>query len=279
MTLRQLLTLMICLLLGLSLQANARGERRQADVDIEVLDEDGRRLTQYPVRQKGRGLSTRAYLQARQGENYAVRVRNNTDYRVGLVIAVDGRNIVSGERSDLAPSERMYILNPYQSAVYEGWRTSRNRIHRFYFTEAEDSYAEAFDDRSAIGVIAVAAYREKARRVPKPGPHEQRSGRRQGPSSSLAEAEKGPGTGFGDSEWSPSVRVKFEPERRPITKHFIKYEWRKSLCRKGVIECRRPERAEPRNRFWPGDGNEGFAPYPPGYVHPMNRPERYWLYD
>ena len=60
----------------------------------------------------------------------------------------------------LRADERMYVLPPHESATYEGWRTERDTVNRFYFTEPGDSYAAAFGDRSAMGVIAVAAFRE-----------------------------------------------------------------------------------------------------------------------
>jgi hypothetical protein len=41
------------------------------------------------------------------------------------VISVDGRNIVSGQQSWLKNSERMYILEPYASYEYAGWRSGQ----------------------------------------------------------------------------------------------------------------------------------------------------------
>lgn len=40
-------------------------------------------------------------------------------------------------------------------------------------------------------------------------------------------------------------------------RHFLKYEWRDTLCRKGILDCRTS-----RNRFWDDDAE--YAPYPPG---------------
>ena len=94
--------------------------------------------------------------------NYSVQIRNRSNERIGVVIAVDGRNVISGDRSNLSPNERMYVLGPYQQESYEGWRTGKNRVNRFYFTDEGDSYAGAWDDYSAMGVIAVAAFRENA---------------------------------------------------------------------------------------------------------------------
>lgn len=263
--------------LGASIPIEARAWIAAHDVEVEIIDDSGRELRQYPVRGNSNRETSRAYVEAERGENYAIRVSNHSEHRIGLVIAVDGRNILSGEKSHLAGSERKYILNPHESAVYQGWRTSRSRVHRFYFTDAADSYAEAFGDRTAMGVIAVAVYRAKVRR-PEPPELKQHSntpqprlGRRGSAHGAESDASR-PGTGFGESEWSPSRQVAFRPEEHPSMQRFLKYEWRETLCRKGVISCHRPRL---RNRFWPddewADQNGGFAPYPPRDRYSLRR--------
>ena len=252
---------------------NAWARLNTQTVDIDITGERGQPFRQYPVRHDGDRDIYRAYLEAERGQNYAIRVENRSGERIGVVIAVDGRNIISGEKSYLRADERMYILGPYQQAVYKGWRTGTNRVNSFYFTDVDDSYADAWGDRSAMGVIAVAAFQEVKRYSPPPvqpysePPRQRREQQRDrapqavAPESSSAQ----PGTGFGDEQWSPSQRVEFEAQRRPFAEYYVKYEWRDTLCRKGVIECDH-RRYPPRNRFWDEDRyeNSGFAPYPPG---------------
>jgi len=241
--------------LGALLPATGWAWSRVGDVEIEIVDDRGRELPQYPLVESGGRRTERAYLQAERGENYSIRVRNRSRERIGLVIAVDGRNIISGDKSYLDSDEAKYVLGPRESAEYEGWRTGRNKVNRFYFTKAGDSYADAFGDRSAMGVIAVAVFRERPR-------HSQwidEGSRPPGPEARHGSKGSKPGTGYGDTEWSPSKQVRFEAEDRPSAKYFYKYEWRSTLCRKGIIECRRHE---PENRFWPDDR---FAPPPPRY--------------
>jgi hypothetical protein len=227
---------------------------RHGDVDIEILDDRGHEFRQFPLVESRGRRTERAYLEAERGAGYSIRVRNRTKHRIGLVIAVDGRNIISGKKSYLDSDERKYVLRPHESAEYDGWRTGKHKVNRFYFTDAGDSYADAFRDRSAMGVIAVAVFREKER-------HPRRFDDIQaydGPETRHGAPKKAqPGTGFGETEWSPSRQVRFEPEHRPMAEYFFKYEWRSTLCRKGIIECRRHDRG---NRFWPDDG---FAPPPP----------------
>ncbi len=235
-------------------------------IEVDVINDRGRAFPQYPVRRAGGPTAYRAHLEAVQGQRYAIQIRNRTDERIGVVIAVDGRNIISGDRSNLRRDERMYVLEPHQQETYEGWRTGRDRVNRFYFTDAGDSYADAWGDRSAMGVIAVAAFREVAPpppRQPWSDDWDDRPEAKRGLQSAPPAAARGlqrsePGTGYGEREWSPSRSVEFDPERRPFARYFLKYAWRDTLCREGVIDC--DDRRPPRNRFW---DQEEYAPPPP----------------
>ena len=213
----------------------------------------------------------RAYIQALPNQRYRLRVVNNSDQRVGLVIAVDGRNIISGKKSDLDNNERMYILNPHGSAEYEGWRTGKNQTNRFFFTEAHRSYAAAWGDTSAIGVIAMAVYAERPRPeiyYPNKNIFNRADEARSAAPATVAPA---PGTGFGESTYSPSVSVDFEPNSEPMEKIFLKYEWRETLCRKNILpDCRHYDDDNRNNRLWQNDDRhndrndrEGFALPPP----------------
>ena len=69
-------------------------------VSMEIVGQDGQVFREFPVNARDGAL--RSYLQAEKGARYQVRVRNNSGQRLGLVIAVDGRNIINGGKSDLA---------------------------------------------------------------------------------------------------------------------------------------------------------------------------------
>jgi hypothetical protein len=228
---------------------------------IEITGPDGRIFREIPVR--ARDGAMRSYLEAERGARYEVRVRNTSGERLGLVIAVDGRNIIDGRKSELARSEPMYVLGAWDTQNYAGWRANLDAINEFYFTDWSDSYAEAFGDRSAKGVIAVAVYRE----VPPPPPVAQRyeeedasasrpAGAAGAPPAADRAAEKSAGTGYGDRRADRAVVVEFVAESDPATRHFIKYEWRETLCRKQLLDCGE------KNRFW-DESVLGFAPPPP----------------
>jgi hypothetical protein len=242
------------------------GERPM--VDVRVIGDNGGEFTKYRTYPRVRQDGEYFYLEAAKGERYSVEVANRSERRIGVVIAVDGRNIVSGARSYLKPGERMYIIDPFVTQTFEGWRTGMERTNRFYFTEQPDSYAEkVFSDGSAMGTIAVAVYREN---LPDPVPwpeapsvtKDRAAGaapspaRKGGQSSPRMEGETASqaGTGFGETTYSPVRIVQFKPEDTVARKIIFKYEWRQNLCRKGIVDC------GPKNRLWPDGG--GFAPIP-----------------
>ncbi|HEV7609564.1 MAG TPA: hypothetical protein VGO61_19665 [Steroidobacteraceae bacterium] len=244
--------------------AEAAFAHSPSPVSIEIVAPDGQTFREFPLAASDGAL--RSYLQAEKGARYGVRVRNSTGERLGLVIAVDGRNIINGKKSDLARSEPMYVLDAWGTQDYAGWRANLDAINEFYFTDWSDSYAEAFGDRSARGVIAVAVYRE----VPPPPPayqpygEDERSRSNDGPAASSAPrsaradsaAEKSAGTGYGERRVDRAVEVEFVAEADAASRHFIKYEWRDTLCRKQVLDC------GGKNRFW-DESTLGLAPPPP----------------
>jgi len=256
-------------------------------VEVRIVTDNGRTLPTYPV--KTRHSIKKVYAEAVKGDYYRIEVRNRLSRRVGVVIAVDGRNIISGEKSWMKNSERMYILEPYAAGEFSGWRSSNERVNRFYFTDVPDSYAAAFSDESAMGVISVAAYPEVRRHQPAPQvqsppvPSWQRDMSGKGAGSAGRAADAAPpapagemsrnraaksesntpesaGTGYGHEEYSPVRTVAFEPESRAVETIHLKYEWRSTLCRLGVIGCDQSPRSH-SNRLW---DNNGYAPPPPG---------------
>jgi hypothetical protein len=237
-------------------------------VDVRIVSDNGAAFPKYETFLRGHRDGEYYYLEAVKGQRYSIQVTNKSDRRIGLVIAVDGRNIIDGKKSDLLRNERMYIIEPYGTNTFEGWRTGMDRTNRFYFTEQSDSYAEkVFADASAMGTIALAAYKEK---IPQIVPHADMSlPKREAPAAcapsassraagkhKLEESDQA-GSGFGETTYSPASVVQFDPEHTMAEKVVLKYEWRSELCQKGIISC------GPKNRFWPDDLE--FAPIPKGF--------------
>ena len=115
-------------------------------VDVRVLSDSGEVFPKYRTYPRCPQEGKFFYMEAVKGQRYSIQVTNKSDRRIGIVIAVDGRNIVDGKKSDLKRNERMYIVGPHESNTFEGWRTGMDRTNRFYFTEQSNSYAEKVFD-------------------------------------------------------------------------------------------------------------------------------------
>ena len=223
----------------------------------------------------------RQFVPGRPGARYALRLRNLTPARVLVVLSVDGVNVISGETADW--HQVGYVLDAGRSADINGWRKSGTEVAAFEFAPVERSYAALTGRPGNVGVIGLAAFRE---RVPPPPvaaapPIAARSER----SDAAAAAEPGAqgaaksssgensaaadaasprlgslGTGHGQREWSLSRRTSFEratsaPEQ--VTQ--LEYDSHERLVAAGVI-------ADPmaylRPRPFPSNQG-GFVPDPP----------------
>ena len=241
----------ICLFFAMTLSPAVAGYYDKT-IEVSVISDDKGRLEKYPI--SSDYTKEKAYIMATKGQSYGVRVRNKTANRIGVVIAVDGRNIISGKKSYLGKNERMYILDAFEAAIYTGWRTGRKQVNRFYFSKEKHSYASSFGDHSAMGVISVAAFEEKHRQYRKPQKDSFSTTRKR-------RSNKQAGTGFGEEEYSPTKSVYFKPRNTASFKTFLKYEWKQVLCKKGIISChRKQDRPRRHNRFW--DDDDDFAPFP-----------------
>ena len=230
--------------------------------------------------------SGRYYLEAREGGRYLIRLSNRTAERLGVVLTVDGLNVISGQRD--RGRGRMYVLDPWRQATVQGWRSSLQEVRRFTFVDEKASYAARSNKANArMGWIEVSVYREKRRwRHPHPRlddtkgsadrPSEagERSGRDESAPSaaepmaegearaqgkSSARARSYPGTGWGSRTHDPVVLVDFRPESSPAQRVTLRYEYRRALVALGVL----PSPHVPHDRLWERDrGASGFAPPP-----------------
>lgn len=113
--------------------------------------------------------SGRYYFEARRGARYLIRLANRTHQRLGVVLHVDGLNVISGERPagwfGTDPG-RMYVLDPWDQTEVKGWRTSLEEVRRFTFVDEQSSYAaRSGKANSKMGWVEVAVYRERGRNV------------------------------------------------------------------------------------------------------------------
>ena len=230
------------------------------------------------------GRFDRRYFQAFKGRNYSLVVRNNTNRRVGVLMAVDGLNVINGAKSRLERNESMYVLDPFESTVISGWRTSLDGVRRFVFVNEERSYAERTGQANGdMGWIRVLAFREQLpywevpgkirtfdRGDEEPAPYGRLDGEKSAPrelqgldrapapsTRSYADEQSNPGTGWGDSSRDPVSRTHFVAEATPVDHVVLRYEYASGLHALGIRIWNGHDRTWERER-----GQLGFAQQP-----------------
>jgi hypothetical protein len=250
-----------------SLQAQSSDERRPivgrpiyANFDVEVL------VNGYALNNLyGRG---RRYVEAIEGAEYELRIRNPLNRRVAVALFVDGLNTIDAKRTS-AERATKWVIEPYGSITISGWQVSDSRARRFYFTTERDSYAAKIGQPADFGAITAVFFREKERYIVKPLPRiykdddltredKSQSGTQNRESNKAKTAESGAccppprrdekaATGIGrnvqhDVEW---IDVKLE--ERPTASVTIRYEYRDALVRLGIIPRREQPVVKQRN--------------------------------
>ena len=264
--------------IGLAGAARAQGG---ADlVDLQVVD----RETGEPLRAWRYG--GRLFVAGQPGARYGLRVINRTGGRVLAVMSVDGVNILTGETAGYGQTG--YVFGPYESYDVSGWRKSDTEVAAFTFAPLSRSYAARTGRPGDVGVIGIAAFRERVVAPVAVAPsYESRSRSRDDSASGVDElvvtgrrappppaapsaatraaperrAEEKLGTGHGAREWSAVTTVAFEratPYPQLIRR--IEYDSYANLVASGVIP---PERS-PGRRPRPFPSSPGYVPDPPG---------------
>jgi hypothetical protein len=238
-------------------------------LSLEILV-DGQPLSEHAAR----GTT---YIEAAEGREYSIRLRNHTGSRIAVALSVDGLNTIDA-RTTSAPDAAKWILDPYQAVTLDGWQTGSSTARRFFFTSEGRSYGNWLGRTANLGLVAAVAFREKSR------PIAWRDERRSsvGPSEKAAspapaaDASEGAGglseemaaTGIGREVDHRVQRVRFEAEASPAASVELRYEFRDALVRLGVLppphaRCDEPLARRERAR---GFHDLAFAPdpYDPG---------------
>lgn len=104
------------------------------------------------------------YVEAREGSEFQIKIKNNSFERVVAIPAVDGLSILDGEKASY--DSRGYIINAYDSITIDGWRVNDKEVAKFYFTKDGDSYSVKLGKgKSNLGIIGVVIFPEKAKLV------------------------------------------------------------------------------------------------------------------
>jgi hypothetical protein len=278
--------------IGLASVAQAHAD----PVDLQVVDrETGQPLQVW--RHDGR-----LFVAGPPGDRYGLRVTNNTDRRVLVVMSVDGVNILSGETAGY--DQRGYVFGPHESYDQVGWRKSLSEVADFTFTRLPRSYAALTGRPANVGVIGIAVFYEKAlpppieEPAPAPPPNDSYRGaadragtanramsestsvgeivvtgeprRQSAPASRSRDAvaaavppDEKLGTGHGEREQSAIINVAFERATAyPQFTQQIAYDTHDNLVAMGVIPAWRYGEREPRP-FPLSPPGAGFVPDPP----------------
>jgi len=240
---------------------------------VEVIV-DGRPVPEYAAR-------GRRYIEAFENAEYELRIHNPLGTRVAVALAVDGLNTIDAKHTSAWDAHK-WVIAPYGTIHIRGWQMSSANARRFYFTTERDSYAARLGQTANLGVISAVFFRErqpititpivprpqsredqKSRRAPEAGTSEAPSTAGNSSADKSARAESYPGpddesaaTGIGRSVRNDVQWVKMDLDSRPAGEVTIRYEYRASLVRLGIIprEYRRPDVLDRR------EGAKGFEP-------------------
>ena len=247
--------------------------------EVEVLV-NGRSLEEYAAR-------GRYYVEALEGAEYELRIRNPLGERVAVALSVDGMNTIDARRSSAWEASK-WVIGPYQTITISGWQMSSSRARHFYFTTERDSYGAKIGQTANLGVISAVFFRERhpvgVVTPPRPSrPYDNdriergESKRREdapstqgraGAGAKTAEARPAPddesaATGIGRNVRNDVRWTNMDLQPRAFAEVTIRYEYRDALVRLGIIPRHYPRHDVLRRRERStGFEDRGFSPEP-----------------
>jgi hypothetical protein len=244
---------------------------------VEVLV-DGRPLAEYAAR-------GRRYIEALENAEYEVRIHNPAGSRVAVALSVDGLNSIDARHTSAWDAHK-WVIEPYGTISVRGWQMSGESARRFYFTTERDSYAAKLGQAQNLGLITAVFFRERQpvtimQGTPRPPYTEDRARdertapepKTMGESSTSSQGgrdaakqrslpsypppdDESAATGIGRSVRNDVQWIKLDLDSRPAGEITIRYEYRASLVRLGIIprDYPRPNVLDRRERA------QGFEP-------------------
>jgi hypothetical protein len=218
---------------------------------------NGRPLAEYYAR-------GRTYVEALQGAEYELRLRNPSADRVAVALSVDGLNTIDARHTS-AWNASKWVIEPYQTITISGWQMSSERARRFYFTEERDSYGAKLGQTANLGVISAVFFRERGRIVPLTPPSSISRGRSEPEQSAKSESRAAApmrdddyaATGIGRNVRNDVRWVDMDLDSRAAGEVTIRYEYYSALLKLGVVP--RQTSREPLQRR---EDSRGFSPEP-----------------
>jgi len=249
-------------------RAQERNIAPEREIDVAILV-GGRPLHEYAAR-------GRRYVEAQEGAEYEIRIRNPYPFRVAVALSVDGLNSIDARRTT-AWNASKWVIAPYGTIHVSGWQMSSERARHFYFTTERDSYAAKLGQPANLGAISAVFFRER-RPVPVPiapprplyeeDSRDRRSEKSKAPTPSTGSEAAGreqrqapmpsddeyAATGIGRSVRNDVRFVDMDLESRPLNQVNIRYEYYGALVRLGILPQKYPQIDPLRRR----EGARGF---------------------
>lgn len=249
-----------------------------ANFQLAVLV-NGRPLQEYHAR-------GRVYVEALNGAEYELRIRNPLPYRVAVALSVDGLNTIDARRTS-AWNASKWVMEPHGTIIVSGWQMNTQRARRFYFTSEQDSYGAKLGQTGNLGVISAVFFRERRpipipitpapRNPPSYDEEQQRHDRSGTPSTGSGElsAKQREGTirsvpdddyaatGIGRSVHNDVRWVNMDLDSRAAAQLTVRYEYYPALVRLGIVPRRysRPDALSNREQS-SGFEDRRFSPEP-----------------
>jgi len=202
----------------------------------------------------------RRYVEALENAEYELRIHNATSTRVAVALSVDGLNTIDARHTSAWDAHK-WVIEPYGTISVRGWQMSSENARRFYFTTERDSYGAKLGQAANLGVISAVFFRERGQPVtvtqtqPKPvyGREDDtrttqdraESPRAQaGSANTIKEKSAQPNpalddesaaTGIGRSVRNDVQWVHMDLDPKAVSEVTIRYEYRASLVKLGII--------------------------------------------
>lgn len=225
--------------------------------ELDVLV-NGRPLAEYYAR-------GRTYIEAIQGAEYELRVRNPSPDRVAVALSVDGLNTIDARHTS-AWNASKWVIEPYQTITISGWQMSSERARRFYFTNERDSYGAKLGQTANLGLISAVFFRERRQVIPLTPPYpisrdkdrmesEQSARGQEAPAakSRSSDDDEYAATGIGRNVRNDVRWVNMDLDSNAAGEVTIRYEYYSALLRLGVV---------PRQSLQRREDSRGFSPEP-----------------
>jgi len=207
----------------------------------------------------------RRYIEALENAEYELRIHNSTASRVAVALSVDGLNTIDARHTSAWDAHK-WVVEPYGTITVRGWQMSSENARRFYFTTERDSYAAKLGQAANLGVISAVFFRERGQPVvimpprPKPwyGTEDARkdsdraeSAPTQGGTANYVKEksaaavplpdDESAATGIGRSVRNDVQWVHMDLDTKPVSEVTIRYEYRASLVKLGIIPRDNPK--------------------------------------